>query len=511
MTTDRHRRDWRGALRAPVVLALLLAASCGMSREERPLVVGFGDHPVTLDPHLHNNNLTWSVLSSFFDSLVEFTPEMGLQPALAERWEQTGPTSWRFEVRSGAPFHGGGTLQPEDVVASYERVRSHPRSPLRYLLAGISRVTVVDAHAVAVETDRPMPDLANRLAFLAIIPRRLALQREIATPDGTGAYRFVGRTPAGAVEAEAFSGWRGKPPIRRVSFVFDESAQASASRFLAGNVDVCHSLPEEVVGEVRKIPGLRAEAQASLGVQLLAVYPANAGGAGRRALADPRVRRALLLALDRQGWVDRLLRGQATVASQYVHPVVFGHDPNLAPLPHDTQQARTLLADAGHGAGFDVVLGHTRSGAAVAAAIAADLARVGVRVQLLAGSAAELADFATSGRISLQLFQWACGTGDAGDFLDRFVPAPGERADPTRLGFWGTSDPRLEAIVAAAAGEVDPERRRVLLQSAQREMLRTLPMLPLTLRSGHRGVSARVEVVDRYDEREIVADFRWRR
>ena len=505
---ERRGRGWM--LCAVAVLGVLVAPACDLAPGERTLTVGFGDHPVTLDPHLHNNNLTWSVLSSFFDPLVEFSPEMKLQGALAARWEQTGPTTWLFLLRGAVPFHGGGTLEAADVVASFERVRSNQRSPLRYLLARVTRVTAVDDRTVVIETASPVPDLLNRLAFVAIVPRRLATEREITVPDGTGPYQFAGRGPGGAVEAMAFAGWRGAPPIRLVEFVFDESADAAGRRFLAGKLDVLNQIPEELLADVRKTPGLRVEQQSSLGVQMLAIYPANAPGVAGRALADPRVRRAMLLALDRPGWIDRLGHGRGTVASQYVHPVVFGHDANLAPLPFDPAEARRLLAAAGYGDGFAVVLGHTRSQAAFAEAIAGDLARVGIRVTLLPGRAAELAELAGKGQIALQLFQWACGTGDAGDFLNRFVPAPGETADRTSLGYWGLSNPGLEALVAAAGDELDGERRRLLLQQAQREMLRTLPMLPLTLRSPYRGVSSRVDVVDRYDERQVVSSFRWR-
>jgi len=512
MDTPRRAHPRLGEISGVLLAtALLLVCACGPAADERRVTVGFGDHPVTLDPHLHNNNLTWSVLSSFCDPLVEFSPEMVLQGALAERWERTGPTTWRFELRGSVPFHRGGTLSAADVVASIERVRTHPRSPLRYLLAGVARAVAADDRVVVVETDRPVPDLLNRLAFVAIIPRRIAAEREIASPEGTGPYRFLGRGASGSIEAEAFAGWRGRPPIRRVAFVFDEGSEAAAARFLAGKLDVLHLLPEELVGEVRKTPGLRVEPQSSLGVQILAVYPRNATGTASLALADPRVRRAMLLALDRQGWIDRLARGRTTVASQYVHPVVFGHDTSIAPAPYDPALARKLLAEAGYGRGFDAVLGHTRMQAAVAQSIAEDLARIGVRVTLLPARAGELTELAVTGRISLQLFQWACGTGDASDFLNRFVPILGEAAERTKLGYWGLSDPRLETLVVAATGEIDPERRRALLQQAQREMLRALPMLPLTLRYANRGVSSRVEVVDRYDERQVVASFRWRR
>jgi ABC-type transport system substrate-binding protein len=73
------------------------------------------------------------------------------------------------------------------------------------------------------------------------------------------------------------------------------------------------------------------------------------------------------------------------------------------------------------------------------------------------------------------------------------------------------SETDILAVISAADRETDPARRRVLLQQAQGLVLDDLPLLPLTVRWGYRGVSSRVEAVTRYDEREAVASFRWRR
>ena len=68
---------------ALLLFAVLSSGACGRIGGDRPLVVGFDDHPATLDPHIHNHGVTWSVLSNFYDSLVRFSPEMQLEPALA--------------------------------------------------------------------------------------------------------------------------------------------------------------------------------------------------------------------------------------------------------------------------------------------------------------------------------------------------------------------------------------------------------------------------------------------
>ena len=85
-----------------------------------------------------------------------------------------------------------------------------------------------------------------------------------------------------------------------------------------------------------------------------------------------------------------------------------------------------------------------------------------------------------------------------------------------KIGPWraaanvGFVDAELESMLQLADRETDASRRLILLQRAQRRTLELLPILPLTTRWGANGVSDRVEVVNRFDERECVATFRWR-
>lgn len=210
-----------------------------------------------------------------------------------------------------------------------------------------------------------------------------------------------------------------------------------------------------------------------------------------------RVRRALLLALDRDSWVTHLSRNNGMVASQYVHPAVFGYDPTLSPAPYDPTEARRLLQESGVRNGFDVVLGCDPAGEAVALAIARDLAAVGVRVRVAPGERYP----------ALRYFAWACSTGDASEFFDFLLH---DGIDPTTIANVGFSYRESERSLRDAGCESNSRKRLELLQRAQRETLRMLPFLPLTIRWGSKGASSRVEVVNRFDERECVAAFHWR-
>ncbi len=508
---------WRGPAgdrggrwaRALLALAAGVAAGCGAG-ERPPVRVTLDRVPATLDPHHHNEIVGWSLLCNFYDALVRFSPEMRIEPALAESWSVLEGNRVRFVLRRGVRFSDGAPFTSADVVASCERVVRDPRAAIKHQLVGIRRVAADGDAAVVFETTSPAPTLVNRLAFLFIVPRAAAAQAEIERPVGTGAYRFVERRRDGSIIAERRPGWAGTPDIPRAVFSFVENEEERSSRFLAGGADVSARVVDDALGDVDRRHGLRVEPQPSLVVQLLVVAPQAATGEVRRALTDPRVRRAMLLAIDRAGLVGRVFRGNGAVASQYVHPVVFGYDPDVFAPPHDLAAARRLLAAAGFAAGFEVELAHGSLPPAYVQGLAADLGRLGIRVRPTRYSLSELLQRARAGELPLLTYGRACTTGDASEFLDSSVHTRDAARGLGLENFSGASDSDTDALLEAADRELDPDRRLALLQRAQRRVLAALPILPLTVRSEFVGLTARVDVPVRYDGWLRVAGFRWR-
>ncbi len=502
---------WRAALLGAVLVAL--AAGGWVSVRDRgagELRVVLDTVPGTLDPYHHNEVVTWSVLCNVYDALVQFSPEMRLQPALAVSWRQLDPTHVRFDLRRGVRFQDGSPFGAPDVVASFERARNDPASRIRHHLLGIVSVTAVSDDVVVVETAHPAPTLLNRLAFLFIIPRSEAGVKEITTPVGTGSYRVAGRSPDGTLHLEAWDGWHGPAPIRRVTMAFVEDVGRRVGLFAEGRADIVNGIPDSETADMRLHQGRRLEPLPRMAVQILVVAPGAATGAARRALADARVRRAMLLAIDRRRMVSAALGGNGTVASEYVHPVVNGYDPTLAPVPYEPQEARRLLAQAGFADGFDVELGHAPIVPDIVHSLVRDLAAVRIRLHQRSMPFAELMERCRAGTMPLAYYARTCTTGDASDFLNTF----GHTRDPL-LGFGsenssGYSNPAADALLEAADSELDGVRRLRLLQDAQRRMLADLPILPLTVRWGFWGASSRVDVAIRHDDWLRLADCRWR-
>ncbi len=174
----------------------------------------------------------------------------------------------------------------------------------------------------------------------------------------------------------------GTPQLKRAQFVFEEDDERRTSLFLAKKVDVCAWLRKEDVPEAARQRDLRVVQQPRLAVQLLALSPRAAVGDAARALADARVRRALLVALNRQRLVEEVARGDAVVASQLVHPLVFGYDPSFSAVPYDPEKARALLREAGFASGFTVRLGAGIGAEPTVRIVQEEWGRVGVQVEL---------------------------------------------------------------------------------------------------------------------------------
>ncbi len=501
---DLHRPRTRGRphrVRQGGCVLLLGALLTGCARTSEPLRIVFEDDVRTLDPHHHNDVVAWSLLANFFDAVVRFDPEMQLRPALATGWEALAPTHLRLYLRPNVRFHDGSWLTADDVAASLVRARDDPGSRIRHLLEGVTEVTAVDELSVDVHTSGGSPTLLNRLALVFVMPAREASRREIVAPVGTAAYRFVRRRSNGVIEAKAFDGWRGRPAIPEVEFSFIPDEGERARLILTGQADLALRLSPSVAETVGRRPGRTVIAQPRTAVQLLEFNPTNAAGSTARALADPRVRRALLYAIDRQRLVNVAFRGSGGVATQYVHPVVFGFDPAIAEVPHEPQVAADLLRQAGVAPGeLELGLGFGAASAELAALLAEDLTRLGVRVRLLQLSFRELIDRASTPQVNARLYGRLCTTGDAAELFNATFHSP--LADGTYGGenFTGYADAETDALLEAASREMEPRRRLALLQRAQRRVLEALPILPLTLSWSQTGVRRGIDFTPRHDQ-----------
>jgi peptide/nickel transport system substrate-binding protein len=444
-----------------------------------PLRIAHEARVISLDPVAVSEAATQSVLSNFYEGLVAFDQDMKLVPALAVTWSTPEENAWVFRIREGVRFHDGSVLTATDAAFSLERARSDPHSQVRGQLKGVRAISVLGPGSLRIETLRPDALLVNRLAYVLLAPQRSAAGLS-EHPIGTGPYRFAGRR-AGVIEAEAFASyWGGPPAIPRVEFSGIEDGRARIRALREGRVDVLRYVPPTLARELASEAGVGLVRRPGLTSVYLWLDSRPGPGGSPNPFADPRVRRALSLAIDRRAFVARL-DGMPSAANQLVAPGVFGHVRGAPALPHDPDAARALLAAAGHPHGIDLRLVHAEGAPAEAMAaevVAEMLAPVGVRARVEAMDWPRMVAAWGGGRLPAFVSGWRFENGDA---LSFFQDCLRSREPKAGLGSFnpGFSDPRLDRLIEETLLVSGPAARLRRYRELTELAVQQMPLVPL--------------------------------
>jgi peptide/nickel transport system substrate-binding protein len=364
-------------LRRVLLLCVGLLTACGDGSWPSPgLAMGLAQAPTTLDPRFATDAASARVCRLLYRSLAEVDERGVPLPALAT-WERVAPDRYLFSLRPDAPAFADGTpVTARDVAATYESVLDPATgSPHRGALAAISRVEVLDESRLAFQLSRPDP-LFPAYATLGILPAAaLAAGRDFnAVPLGNGAFVLAGREGEGRLRV------RRRDDGLEIDLLEVKDPTVRALKLLRGEIQlVQNDLPPELARHLAAQPGLRLESRpgttfAYLGLNL-----------EEPALADPRVREAIGLALDREAIVAALFRGLAEPAESLLPPDHWA-GADLPAAPHDLGRARRLLAEAGYGPGQPLRLSYKTSADAfrlrLATVIGHQLGQAGIEVAI---------------------------------------------------------------------------------------------------------------------------------
>lgn len=367
---------------------LLVLASFVSTANAVTLRVARNELPPTLgNPYTAAGQPGFGIWSAIFDGLTQIDSQGNVAPSLAISWTLVNPTTWRFQLRPGVVFHNGRPLAARDVVAMIEYLKS-PRGKRLYLgteVTGIVAARAVSDSEVEIVTAKPDAVLLKRLAAMMIVESDLWAADEdhfIMNPVGTGAWRVVdwGRGRGRAVFAAHDKGWRKSTQLTRLEVIPLPETTTRIAALKSGQVDLAEGMSPEDLEELEGQPVVRTTVRST---QVMAIAFPNVGKPNS-VLQDKRVRQALNCAVDRATIAKQILHDRSRIAAVGCSDVTFGCDPDLAPYPYDPDRARALLAEAGFPNGFaitaDVVTGFGESDQLIYQQVAADLAKVGVKL-----------------------------------------------------------------------------------------------------------------------------------
>ena len=487
----------RWARLAGMAVAALAAAAPGQAQEVR---IGYGAAVTSVDPHFHALTSNVAIHQHIYQALVGQDEKLGLKPELATSWRAIDQTTWEFTLRRTARWHDGTPFTAADFAPNIDRVANVPNSPGRFTIytRRINRVEIIDPHTLRLHTDGPHPLLPNQMAGLMLVQGG---HRDTATAEfnngraaiGTGPYRFRAWTPGSRFELARNDDYDGaKEPWERVNFLLITNTAARVAALRAGDVHLIDQVPTDEVAGLSRDPNLAVFSVAGVRNIYLYVDQArartpgvtdNAGNAIDNPLKDARVRRALSLAINRDGIVRSVMNGQAVASGQLLPAGVVGHDPDLRPDPFDVERARRLLAEAGFPNGFQVTLGGPNdryiNDERVIQAIAQGWTRAGLRVRVEAQPSATFFGRAARNEFSVGLLGWGTGTGEPDSPLQSLIATNEPRRGWGAVNRSGYSNPRLDEVLAQALQTLDLAQREPLYRQATRIAMEDLAIIPL--------------------------------
>jgi peptide/nickel transport system substrate-binding protein len=338
------------ALSTFFLLIFLIGSIAGCYRVSpgRELVMMIEKRITTFDPRVSSDSADERMRQLIFNGLTRKNEKFDPVPDLAEKFEaSTDYKTFTFYLRKGVKFHNAQKLSALDVKYTFDTMMAPGFSSAKKveLARELSSVEVGkdDPMMVIFHCNNPCPGLPNIILPVGIIPEGTADQ-QAKKPVGTGPFKFDSYTEEQEVvlvsNPEYFGG---APSIERlrIKIIPDNSTRESELR--KGSVDLAINAdfdPVTVEG-LQKVPGLKVEFIDGTNIVHLGINLQDA------ILKDPRIRRALALAIDRDAIIRDVLRGQARPANSVLPTSQWAYEPNVTAYPYEPERAKRLLDEAG--------------------------------------------------------------------------------------------------------------------------------------------------------------------
>ena len=485
---------------------LLIAAmtlACGMSQAVTLRVANQGDAQ-SMDPHSLNEALQLGFMSNVYEPLIGRDKKLGLVPALATKWTQPSPTVWRFELRKGVTFHDGSPFTADDVVFSFKRAAGEG-SDMKSYVSSFKEVRRIDDFTVEIETITPFPILSDVISLVFMMNKKWCEENKAQLPvdrrkgientasfkaNGTGPFRLKERQPTTrSVLVRNGNYWdKIESNVDEVVFTPIGNDATRVAALLSGEIDVMEPVPLQDVERIKSNPNLKVMQGPELRTIFLGMDQKRdelqySNVKGKNPFKDKRVRQAFYQAIDIETIKSRVMRGASAPAALMIGPGIKGFVPEMNKrLPYDPEAAKKLMAEAGYPNGFEVGMNcpndrYVNDGE-ICQAVAANLARIGVKVNLQTETKVTYFPKILSRNTSFYLLGWTAGTYDAHNPLTALMATPTDKGQG-QFNLGAYSNAKLDELTLKIQSETDQGKRNAMIKEAFEIHANDIGHLPL--------------------------------
>lgn len=491
---------------------LLVFSGCGRrvtpvekANEEQILLKANGTDPATLDPQLATGLVEHNILIALFEGLMRPNPiTLKPEPAAAEHYTVShDQTVYTFRLRENARWSNGDAVTAADFHFAFRRILSPALgSEYAYMLHVIKNarayndgtledfsqvgVRVLDTHTLQIELGSPTPyflDLVMHFSWFPLHAPTILAHGEMTDRNSkwTRAGSLVSNGPftlkqwsiSDVLEVEKSDYYWDAENVRLngIRFYPYENINTEERAFRAGQVHITDSIP------LSKIPVYREREDPVLRINpALGVYYYLLNNK-LPPLDDPRVRKALSLAINRSLITEEILRGGQMPAYHFTPPDTGGYTARFR-ISEDPAEARRLLADAGFpgGEGFpklELLYNTSESHKLIAEAIQQMWKQeLGIEVELVNQDWKVYLQSRRERDYAIARAAWFGDFADPVNFLELLSSHSGNNHSD-----W--SSEAFDALLAKAAETGDPEERLELFQEAEALAMREMAVIPI--------------------------------
>jgi peptide/nickel transport system substrate-binding protein len=488
----------------------------------------------SLDPYTLKETTTIAHHAHVYEGLVTRDKDLKIVPALAESWETPEPTRWRFHLRKGVKFHNGDPFTADDVIFSAERVRAKG-SNFQSNVPADAKFVKIDDHTVDVKLDSPNPILIAQWDGWYIMDKKWCEENNAVAPtpasattpsyaslheNGTGPFTIESHQPGVKTVFKPNPNWWRKPEhnLKEIVFTPIGSDATRVAALLSGEVDVVEPVPIQDIQRVNSSgnatvmtgPEIRT---IFLGMDQVRDELLYSNIKGKNPFKDIRVREAFYKTIDVELIKTRVMRGLSTPSALMIAPQLFALSKDFTRPKLDPDGAKKLLAEAGYTDGFEVTMDCPNdryvNDAAICQAVVGMLARIGVKVNLLAQPKAQyFAKVLKPGgyQTSLYLLGWTPASSDSHNVLHDILGCRDDASDPTRgeANLGGYCNKQLDALTDKVLVETDTAKRDQMIKQAYEIATKDYGYIPLHQQALAWGVSKKVKLTQRADNQVLL-------
>ena len=471
--------------------------------EKQELVRNNGSEPSSLDPHKVESDVENNIISDLFEGLVSVSPAGEIQPRLAEKWENKDNTVWTFHLRPGVTWSDGTAITAQDIVWSWQRLvspltaspyASYPGNMHIVNGAEIAQgqkapetlgVKALDDTTLEVTLTQPNAAFLAMLAHPSLVPLdKVLISRygdKWTKPEHmvtSGPYKLSQWVVNERIVAERNPRYwdNAHTVINKVTYLPISSETADVNRYKAGEIDIVYTVPINQFAQLKKTMGDQLDVSPQLATYY---YEFNTT---RPPFNDPRVRRALNMALDKDIIAEKVMGQGQRPAWLISQPDIGGvklHNPEYASWPREKRiaEAKKLLSEAGynetHPLVFNLLYNTSESHQRIAIAASSMWKKnLGVEAKLQNQEWKTMLDAMHTHNFDAVRYAWIADYDDAATFLNNFRTGDSENTSQY-------SNPVYDEALRNAAKASDTTARGKFYQQAEDLLGQDVPAIPV--------------------------------